>query len=92
MLLLFRVRPLWSYHASAKLFIFIYSINLEIPKGKLVAVVGTVGAGKSSLISAFLGEMEKVKGSVDVKVSIMYKQWDTFKQSEKSLVHGLKTS
>jgi len=35
----------------------------------LVAVVGTVGSGKSSLVSAFLGEMEKVSGRANTKVS-----------------------
>ena len=46
-----------------------YSINLHIKPGQLVAVVGHVGAGKSSLISAFLGEMEKLTGRVLVKVT-----------------------
>ena len=41
-----------------------------IPKGSLVAVVGSVGCGKSSLISAILGEMEKEKGQVNVDVNI----------------------
>ena len=45
-----------------------YSINLNIKPGQLVAVVGHVGAGKSSLISALLGEMEKMGGHVSVKV------------------------
>ena len=45
------------------------SINLEIGDGKLVAVVGQVGCGKSSFISALLGEMEKNEGRVKVKVS-----------------------
>ena len=31
--------------------------------------MGHVGAGKSSLISALLGEMEKVTGRVSVKVT-----------------------
>jgi len=48
---------------------FSSSINLRIPIGKLVAVVGPVGVGKSSLISALLGEMEKLTGHVEVKVS-----------------------
>ena len=39
-------------------------INLNIPAGSLTAVVGTVGCGKSSLISAILGEMDKECGSV----------------------------
>jgi ABC-type Mn2+/Zn2+ transport system ATPase subunit len=42
---------------------------MKVPKGSLVAVVGSVGAGKSSLISAILGEMEKLTGKVNVDVS-----------------------
>lgn len=41
-----------------------------MPKGSLIAVVGSVGAGKSSLISAMLGEMNKTHGSVNVDVRI----------------------
>ncbi|KAL8582638.1 hypothetical protein ACOMHN_028703 [Nucella lapillus] len=48
------------------------NINLEIPKGRLVAVVGQVGTGKSSLISAILGEMRKLQGSVVVQSSVAY--------------------
>ena len=48
---------------------FTYSINLHIKPGQLVAVVGHVGAGKSSLISALLGEIEKMRGRVSVKVT-----------------------
>jgi ATP-binding cassette, subfamily C (CFTR/MRP), member 1 len=48
------------------------SINLRVPKGNLVAVVGSVGSGKSSLISAILGEMEKVQGTVNVDGRIAY--------------------
>lgn len=47
-------------------------INLEIKKGFLVAVVGSVGAGKSSLISAMLGEMEKLSGSVNLNGRLAY--------------------
>lgn len=36
--------------------------------GQLVAVVGTVGSGKSSLMSAMLGEMENVHGHITIKV------------------------
>ena len=45
------------------------SINLEIAPGQLVAVVGQVGAGKSSLIQAMLGEMEKQGGTVTLRVN-----------------------
>ena len=50
--------------------VLIHSINLNIKPGQLVAVVGHVGAGKSSLISALLGEMEKIEGHVIVKVQL----------------------
>ncbi|XP_059153099.1 multidrug resistance-associated protein 1-like [Physella acuta] len=48
------------------------SIDLTIPEGKLVAVVGQMGAGKSSLLSAILGEMEKTAGEVTVRGSVAY--------------------
>jgi len=41
---------------------------MNVSTGELVAVVGSVGCGKSSLIAACLGEMLKQKGSVTVKV------------------------
>ncbi|XP_041856879.1 multidrug resistance-associated protein 1 isoform X2 [Melanotaenia boesemani] len=47
-------------------------LNVCIPEGSLVAVVGHVGSGKSSLLSALLGEMDKVEGSVAVKGSVAY--------------------
>jgi ABC-type Mn2+/Zn2+ transport system ATPase subunit len=47
-------------------------INLTIPEGSLVAIIGAVGAGKSSLLSAVLGEMKLKKGNVRVKGSIAY--------------------
>ena len=40
--------------------ICLQNISLEIPKRGLVAIVGQVGSGKSSLLSAMLGEMEPV--------------------------------
>ncbi|XP_008113892.2 multidrug resistance-associated protein 1 isoform X1 [Anolis carolinensis] len=47
-------------------------LNLEIPEGSLVAVVGQVGAGKSSLLSAILGEMERTEGTAERKGSVAY--------------------
>lgn len=41
-------------------------INLVVPKGKLVAIVGAVGSGKSSILSALLGEMRKTAGTVEL--------------------------
>uniref|UniRef100_A0A7N8XN14 ATP-binding cassette, sub-family C (CFTR/MRP), member 3 n=1 Tax=Mastacembelus armatus TaxID=205130 RepID=A0A7N8XN14_9TELE len=45
---------------------------VEKPLGSLLAVVGHVGCGKSSLISALLGEMEKVEGDISVRGSVAY--------------------
>lgn len=38
------------------------SLRLVVQPGELVAVVGEVGAGKSSLLAALLGELMPVKG------------------------------
>ncbi|XP_029825767.2 multidrug resistance-associated protein 1 [Ixodes scapularis] len=47
-------------------------VNIKIPKGKLVALVGQVGAGKSSLLSALLGDMERIQGTVNIHGSVAY--------------------
>uniref|UniRef100_A0A8C6UTT8 Multidrug resistance-associated protein 1 n=1 Tax=Neogobius melanostomus TaxID=47308 RepID=A0A8C6UTT8_9GOBI len=47
-------------------------LNVQIPEGSLVAVVGLVGSGKSSLLSALLGEMDKIEGTASVKGSVAY--------------------
>lgn len=48
--------------------IVLRNINMRVKEGSLVAVVGTVGSGKSSLLSAILGEMDKLTGRVNTKV------------------------
>ncbi|XP_026315311.1 multidrug resistance-associated protein 1-like isoform X2 [Hyposmocoma kahamanoa] len=48
------------------------NININIKKGSLVAVVGAVGSGKSSLLSALLGEMNKVSGRVNTTGKVAY--------------------
>ncbi|XP_042861563.1 multidrug resistance-associated protein 1-like isoform X1 [Penaeus japonicus] len=50
----------------------LHNLNLDIEEGSLVAVVGSVGAGKSSLCSAILGEMEKLTGRVNINGDIAY--------------------
>ncbi|CAL1547665.1 unnamed protein product [Lymnaea stagnalis] len=47
-------------------------IDVSVSPGSLVAVVGTVGSGKSSLLSAMLGEMKKLKGKVTLKDRVAY--------------------
>lgn len=48
------------------------NINISVDKRKCVAVVGAVGSGKSSLISAFLGEMDKISGRVNTLGKIAF--------------------
>ncbi|VFV31197.1 multidrug resistance-associated [Lynx pardinus] len=48
------------------------NLNIKIPEGALVAVIGQVGSGKSSVLSAMLGEMEKLTGVVQRKGSVAY--------------------
>jgi ATP-binding cassette subfamily C (CFTR/MRP) protein 1 len=48
------------------------NINLKVKRGNLTAIVGSVGSGKTSLVSALLGEMEKLGGAANVDGRIAY--------------------
>ncbi|KAJ4837828.1 Multidrug resistance-associated protein 9 [Turnera subulata] len=49
------------------------NINLDIPNGSLIAIVGGTGDGKTSFISAILGELSPMAGaSVVVRGSVAY--------------------
>ena len=48
------------------------NIDLEVKQGELVAIVGHIGSGKSSLVSAMLNEMETVEGTVELNGSVGY--------------------
>ncbi|KAK4536166.1 hypothetical protein CDCA_CDCA07G2191 [Cyanidium caldarium] len=47
-------------------------ITLQVGAGALIAVIGPVGAGKSSLLSAVLGEMHLLRGAAHLRGSIAY--------------------
>ena len=47
-------------------------INLEIPKGEFVTIIGTVGCGKSSLLAALLGNIKRVTGSSNLFGRVAY--------------------
>ncbi|KAF9255406.1 ABC transporter [Marasmius fiardii PR-910] len=44
------------------------SISVTIPRGQLVAIVGQVGSGKSSLLQALIGEMRQTNKTPDTSV------------------------
>ncbi|XP_041803743.1 canalicular multispecific organic anion transporter 1 isoform X2 [Chelmon rostratus] len=48
------------------------NVSLDIKPGQLVAVVGAVGSGKSSLMSALLGEMHCSKGFINIQGSLAF--------------------
>jgi len=47
-------------------------INLNAQRGSLITVVGRVGSGKSSLLAAIMGEMQKICGKVEVSGTTAY--------------------
>lgn len=51
---------------------FLKNINLTARRGELLAIVGRVGCGKSSLMSACLGELIKTSGSVTLRGAVAY--------------------
>eukprot|EP00026_Physarum_polycephalum_P000168 Phypoly_transcript_00168.p1 GENE.Phypoly_transcript_00168~~Phypoly_transcript_00168.p1 ORF type:complete len:1453 (+),score=233.55 Phypoly_transcript_00168:484-4359(+) len=48
------------------------NLHFSVKQGELVAVVGAVGSGKSSLLAAILGELHKSSGRVCVNGSVAY--------------------
>ena len=46
------------------------NVNVTVTRGELVAVVGRVGSGKTALAAAFLGELKKHGGAVNVNGSV----------------------
>ncbi|KAF8383121.1 mrp-3 [Pristionchus pacificus] len=47
-------------------------INMDATRGQLLAVVGRVGSAKSSLLSALLGEMRKLRGYIGTRGTVAY--------------------
>eukprot|EP01084_Bolivina_argentea_P214962 364902_1 len=47
---------------------FLKNISIKIKTGKLIAIIGSVGAGKTSLFEAILGEMECVEGNIIINI------------------------
>lgn len=56
-------------------------INITATRGQKIAVCGPVGAGKSSLLCAALGEIPRMSGSVAVCGSVAYVSQTSWIQS-----------
>ncbi|ODM94820.1 Multidrug resistance-associated protein 1, partial [Orchesella cincta] len=56
-------------------------INLQVKEGQLVAILGGIGAGKSSLLSSLLNELIIYRGYVNVKGNVAYVSQQAWIQS-----------
>ncbi|KAG8386037.1 hypothetical protein BUALT_Bualt03G0107300 [Buddleja alternifolia] len=66
-------------------------INFRVSRGMRVAVCGTVGSGKSSLLSCILGEMPKVSGSIRLngtKAYVAQTPWIQSGKIEENILFG----
>lgn len=50
----------------------VVDVNMTIARGKLVAIVGNVGSGKTSLLQGIIGEMRQTAGSVTFGGTVGY--------------------
>ncbi len=66
-------------------------IDVAVPRGSLVAIVGPVGSGKSSLLLGLIGEMRKTRGEVKFGGSIGYcpqSAWVTSSTIRENILFG----
>ena len=47
-------------------------VNLRVPRGHLVAIVGPVGSGKSTLLAAMMEQVTRVRGSITMHGSAAF--------------------
>jgi ATP-binding cassette subfamily C (CFTR/MRP) protein 1 len=70
----------------------VQGIDMNVQRGSLVAVVGRVGSGKSSLLMGLIGEMRKISGSISFGGRVAYcpqTAWIQNSSLVSSLSHGL---
>ena len=66
-------------------------INLKVQHGMRVAVCGTVGSGKSSLLSCILGEIPRISGTVKLcgtKAYVAQSPWIQSGKIEENILFG----
>ncbi|XP_005190477.1 probable multidrug resistance-associated protein lethal(2)03659 [Musca domestica] len=63
------VRAKWNPEAAEN---NLENVSLEFKEKQLIAVIGPVGAGKSTLIQTILGELQPTSGSVTVNGTVSY--------------------
>jgi len=66
---MFNVTSKWEERQSENT---LNNLNLKIERGKMYAVIGMVSSGKSSFLSAILGEISLTEGQVKVNGDASY--------------------
>lgn len=69
-------RKMTNYSSSstsleATIFSGLKNINLDIKKGEFVVITGVIGSGKTSLLNALSGFMNRTQGSVNINGSLL---------------------
>ncbi|KAG8379711.1 hypothetical protein BUALT_Bualt07G0117400 [Buddleja alternifolia] len=62
----------WSSYDEKEFDLVLEHVNLFVPKGSMVAVIGEVGSGKSSLLNLVLGETRLIDGEIYINGSKAY--------------------
>ncbi|XP_060190067.1 ABC transporter C family member 3-like [Lycium barbarum] len=78
----------WDPSSSTPL---LKDVNLKVLNGMRVAVCGTVGSGKSSLLSSILGEMPKLSGNIKLggtKAYVAQSPWIQSGKIEENILFG----
>lgn len=52
--------------------VVLHDLNLQVKSGELIGICGGVGSGKSSLLSAIIGQMKLAKGHARCRTDIAY--------------------
>ena len=58
--------------ATKRMLPILEGINVEVNRGELVAIVGRVGSGKTSLLGSMLGETFQTEGVTTIKGTVAY--------------------
>ena len=66
----------------------VQNISMSVPRGQLVAIVGPVGSGKTSLLQGLIGEMRKADGSIVFAGSVGYCPQSAWIQVRSTLRYG----
>lgn len=61
-----------KYHAKLDTDLVLRQVNLTIRRGEFIAVVGSVGSGKSSLLHSILGQLRRTQGQQILNAQVAY--------------------